>query len=41
MSLSDMLELDLGEEDISGLELKKIDEKRLCKALAALRNDVA
>ena len=34
-----MLELD--EEDISGLELKKLDEKRLRKALAALRNGIA
>ena len=36
-----MLELDLDEEDISGLELKKVDEKRQRKALAALRNGVA
>ena len=34
----DMLELD--EEDIK-LALKKLDEKRLCKALAALQNGVA
>ena len=37
--VSDLLELD--EEDISGPKLKKLDEKRLRKALAALRNGLA
>ena len=36
---SDLLELD--EEDIGELGLKKLDEKRLRKALAALPNGIA